>query len=160
VAKAAYTLGIVKRFALVAFLYVVLVAGEADAQVEGVQPPHPTSADYIVLQVGVSTLGMTLQPVVSNGSTILITFRGAGELPSGDTHFVSLGRLPAGTYSVVVTLEFTDGGDDQVANTVTFPPFVLVVAAGAPDVPLLDFPALIMLIVAMATVAVLALSRQ
>jgi len=60
---------------------------------------------------------MTLQPVVISGSTIRITFRGAGEVPAGDTHFVPLGRLPAGSYSVVMTFQFTDGGD-EVQNTV------------------------------------------
>jgi hypothetical protein len=50
-----------------------------------------------------------------------------------------------------VTLEFTDG--DEVQNTVTFAPFALVVAPGAPAVPLLNSCALIALVAGMAIVA-------
>jgi hypothetical protein len=149
----------VKPLAFVAFLLAHLLGRDAYAQVLDVQPPHPTSADYIVLRVGTYLTEMTLQPIVINGSTILLTFRGGSALPSGDTHFVSLGRLPAGTYSVVVTMEFAINGA-PVDSVVTLPPFVLVVAPGAPDVPLFDFPALIMLIVALATAAVIALNQH
>jgi hypothetical protein len=150
---------IVQRFAPAAFLLVLLVTGGAYAQVEDVQPPHPTSVDHIVLRVGTATIGMTLQPLVINGSTIEITFRGGGELPTTGTHFVSLGRLPAGTYSVVVTFEFTFGGD-EVQHTVTLPPFEMVVAPGSLPIPLLDSSALAVLIATLAVAAVFALGHK
>lgn len=148
-----------KRFALAALLLFLLVASHAYAQVEDVQPLHPTSVDYIVLRVGVSITGMTLQPLVINGSTILITFRGGGVLPTGDTQFVPLGRLPAGTYSIIVRFEFTFGGD-EVQETATLEPFELVVAPGAPAVPLLDYYGLIALVFGIAIVAVITLSHR
>jgi hypothetical protein len=159
VTRTAYTLRSVKRFGLLFLLLVLHAADNANAQVLDVQPPHPTSADYIVLQVGTYVGGMTLQPLVITGSSIQITFRGDANLPSGGTEFVPLGRLPAGTYSVVVTFEFTFNGG-EVEETTTLPPYTLVVAAGAPDVPLLDVSALIALIVALAVVAVFALSHK
>jgi hypothetical protein len=72
----------VKRFAPAAILLVLIVAGDTYAQVEDVQPPHPTSVDYIVLRVGTATIGMPLHALVINGSTIEITFRGDGVLTS------------------------------------------------------------------------------
>jgi len=149
----------VRRFALAAFLLALHTAGNAYAQVEDVQPPHPTSVDHIVLRVGTPLTDMTLQPLVITGSTIEITFRGGNAIPSGDTHFVALGRLPAGTYSVVVTFELTFGGDD-VQETVTLPPFELVVAPGSLPIPLLDFSALIVLMVTLAGTAVFALGHK
>ena len=107
---ARHTLQIVKRFGLLFLLLVLHAGGIANAQVLDVQPPHPTSADSIVLQVGTYVGGMTLQPLVITGSTIQITFRGDANIPSGGTEFVPLGRLSAGTYSVVVTFEFTFNG--------------------------------------------------
>lgn len=137
---------------LLPLIFPLLVA----AQEIQVQPPNPTSADNIVLRVSVPLTGMTLQPIVFDGSEIRITFRGGSVLPTGETQFVSLGRLSAGTYSVVVIFEFTFGGD-VVISTSTLPPFPLVVAAASLPVPSLDFRALIALAVTLALVAMFAL---
>jgi hypothetical protein len=147
------------RLALTALVLTLLVSSGAHAQVEDVQPPHPTSGDYIVLRVRTATGEMPLHSLVVSGSTIELTFRGGGELPSTGTEFVPLGRLPAGTYSVVVTFEFTFGGD-EVEHIVTLPPFVLVIAPGAVPVPILDHYTLIALVFGIAIVAVITLSHR
>jgi hypothetical protein len=149
----------VKRVAFAAVLVVLLVVGDAHAQVEDVQPLHPTSGDYIVLRARTATGEMPLHSLVVSGSTISLTFRGGGELPSTGTEFVALGRLSAGTYSVVVTFEFTFGGD-EVEHIVTLPPFVLVIAPGALPVPFLDPYTLIALVFGIAIVAVITLSHR
>lgn len=145
------------RFLISAVLLISLFgAGSAVAQVEAVLPPNPTSADNIVLRIGTYQTQMVLQPVVISGSAINIIFRGGSEFPTTDTHFVTLGQLPAGEYSVVVTFQFTGGGD-VVLSTVTLAPFPLVVAAAIPPVPFLGVPALVVLTVALALAATFAL---
>ena len=110
----------------------LLLSLAADAQVLSVQPPHPSSIDNVVLDIGVFLPELNLQPIVRTGSEIRITFRGFSETPIGVTERVSLGQLPAGVYSVIVIHEFTDPytEGEPIFSTHIEPPFVLIVTQG------------------------------
>ena len=142
------------------FLVVVLLveSSAAHGQVYRVQPPNPTSADTIILDVGVFLSGMVLQPIVYEGSKITITFRGWQEEPSGGSQRVVLKPLPPGVYSVIVIMDFTteDGGGG--GPPAVLPPYTLVVGVGY-FVPGLQPLGLFGLAVAMAAIGFVALRR-
>jgi len=144
-----------ERFVLVVVLLLASIA--AQGQVVRVEPPNPTSVDSIILDVGVGTPQQVLQPIVVIGTEVRITFRGSSSTPSVEVHRVSLGRLPAGSYSVIVTMILTDAVDEVVA-TITLPPYALQVHEGF-IVPALDAMALFGLAIGMALGGLLALRR-
>jgi hypothetical protein len=146
----------VRRSFVVTFL--ILVPCGVGAQVSQVQPQNPTSVDAIVLCVAAPLTGMPLYSLVRKGSEIRLTFRGWSDTPSGEVHFVSLGQLPAGTYSVIVVFEFTPS-ENEVERTVTLAPFPLVVTQ-ARAIPTLDPKALLMTALGLSLTAIVGLGRS
>lgn len=142
-----------------ACLAALLCGGHAAAQVTQVQPPNPTSVDIVRLTIAAPLNAMRLQPIVVAGSEIRVTFRGGSDAPFGEVHDVTLGPLPPGTYSVIVTFEFTDGGEPEtVVSTLTLPPLAIHVSAGY-FVPAVEPRSLLALVAALAFVAIVVLRR-
>jgi hypothetical protein len=133
-----------------ALLIALLAATTLNAQISGFRPPNPTDADRIFVDLRAPYLGYEVQPVVISGSEIRITLRGYVVLPAFASHSVDLGRLPGGTYSVIVTFIREDEQGEPAITTI-LPPVTLQVTPGH-FVPALE-PRTVALLIAMLAVA-------
>ena len=143
-----------KRLALLA---IFMSAVGASAAVSAVNPPNPNSADFIYVSASTPYQELLPQPVVINGSQIELTFRGYAVLPAGGGATFAVGRLPAGTYTIIVRHVFEEESGNP-ALILTDPPYTLVVAA-AHFVPALDPIGLALLVAAVAITGVFVIRR-
>ena len=138
----------------------VALALLATVSVSAQTPPTYPAGQPFVINIGLPLGDPAPVSVEVDGFAINILLRGpASILLVGVNVPVNIPALPAGTYTVNVTVQYTDW-DDMVINTVPHPPFTIVAAAVDPEhIPVLDPRSLGILAIALAFAAVFVMSR-
>jgi hypothetical protein len=148
---------LMRRFLFAAV--VVLAATRTRAQVIEAFPANPTSANPITVRVVLWHSGYFFDSFQVNGSVITIRYenRAPSVAPIVGTDDVTIGLLPAGTYTINVRyLSF--GENDEIIEDRTEGPFTLVVAA-ANFIPALDARGMLVLVLGIAATAIVLLKR-
>ena len=125
------------------------------------QTPISTAGQPFVLNVHLPVGDPVPQSVEVDGFTINILLRGEySVLPIGVSVPVNIPGLPAGTYTVNVAVQYTDG-DGNIVNERTVGPFTIIIAPAvhAEHIPALDPRALGILAITLAFAAVLVMRR-
>ncbi len=113
-------------------------------------PAAPTSADLITFEVSLPYSSYSGPTIVRDGTQIRVTFHGVPSKPAFDVRTVSLGRLPAGQYTVTLVVI-------HESDPVSVVESVFSLAVTQADVPVLDGPAMTLLIALLGGIAVVAI---
>ena len=126
------------------------------AEIISIQPPAPTSADVISVEVVVPNDDFEFESAVISGSEIRVRFRGAGNTTSTSRKVGQFGPLPAGVYSLIVVYVYEDL-NENVYEVQEDPPVALLIQPA--PIPVMDGYGVAILATILAVAGVFAMRR-